>query len=80
VRLFNRLDQVLEAAVIAMPDARWGERPLLVVVPQPDAAGGSPASLADEVLQFMASHPDVAKFATPDACVVVKVGLLAQSA
>jgi acyl-CoA synthetase (AMP-forming)/AMP-acid ligase II len=29
--------QVLEAAVIAVPDERWGERPLLVVVPQPHA-------------------------------------------
>jgi acyl-CoA synthetase (AMP-forming)/AMP-acid ligase II len=31
--------QVLEAAVIAIPDERWGERPLLIVVPQPHAAG-----------------------------------------
>ena len=26
---------VLEAAAIAVPDARWGERPLLIVVPRP---------------------------------------------
>lgn len=26
--------QVLEAAVIAMPNERWGERPLLIVVPK----------------------------------------------
>lgn len=29
--------QVLEAAVIALPDERWGERPLLIVVPQSHA-------------------------------------------
>jgi fatty-acyl-CoA synthase len=30
---------VAEAAVIAMPDAKWGERPLALVVPRPEAAG-----------------------------------------
>jgi acyl-CoA synthetase (AMP-forming)/AMP-acid ligase II len=28
-------DDVAEAAVIAIPDARWGERPLLIVMPRP---------------------------------------------
>jgi fatty-acyl-CoA synthase len=28
-------DDVAEAAVIAVPDPRWGERPLLIVAPQP---------------------------------------------
>jgi fatty-acyl-CoA synthase len=30
---------VAEAAVIAMPDAKWGERPLALVVAKPEAAG-----------------------------------------
>lgn len=30
---------VAEAAVIGMPDPKWGERPLALVVPKPDAAG-----------------------------------------
>jgi acyl-coenzyme A synthetase/AMP-(fatty) acid ligase len=32
--------QVLEAAVVGIPHAKWGERPLLVVVPQPQYAPG----------------------------------------
>ena len=30
---------VAEVAVIGMPDAKWGEKPLALVVPKPDAAG-----------------------------------------
>lgn len=35
---------VAEAAVIAMPDAKWGERPLLVVAARP---GQAPPSRED---------------------------------
>jgi acyl-CoA synthetase (AMP-forming)/AMP-acid ligase II len=35
---------VLEAAAIAVPDAKWGERPLLIVVARPGAAP-DPAAL-----------------------------------
>jgi hypothetical protein len=34
------LHQVLEAAVVGIPHPKWGERPLLVVVPQPEHATG----------------------------------------
>jgi 3-(methylthio)propionyl---CoA ligase len=37
---------VAEAAVIAVPDARWGERPLLIVAPRPDRRP-DPQSLID---------------------------------
>jgi acyl-CoA synthetase (AMP-forming)/AMP-acid ligase II len=33
----RNLLQVLEAAVIAVPSERWGERPLLIVVPKQGA-------------------------------------------
>jgi fatty-acyl-CoA synthase len=36
---------VAEAAVIAMPDAKWGERPLALVVPRPD--GGAKVTEKD---------------------------------
>ena len=37
---------VLEAAVIALPHPRWGERPLLIVVARPGAALGKADMLA----------------------------------
>ena len=38
--------EVAEAAVIAVPDARWGERPLLVVMPRPGCRPEPEALLA----------------------------------
>ncbi|GFR40470.1 hypothetical protein Agub_g1033 [Astrephomene gubernaculifera] len=58
---------VAEAAVVAIPDERWGERPLLVVVPRP---GVEPdAALREGLLGFLASK--LAKFAVPDDVVFV---------
>ena len=50
---------VLEAAVIAVPDEKWSERPLAVVVRTPD--GGVSG---DDLRQFLASR--FAKFEIPD--------------
>ncbi|GLC65108.1 hypothetical protein PLESTF_000247400 [Pleodorina starrii] len=58
---------VAEAAVIAIPDDRWGERPLLVVVPRP---GTEPdAQLQEGLLGYLAAR--LAKFAVPDDVVFV---------
>ena len=46
---------VLEAAVVAVPDERWGERPCACVVPRPGAeldADGVRAHLADRVAKW----------------------------
>ncbi len=51
---------VAEAAVIAIPDERWGERPLAVVVLKPGLA-----ATADELLAHLA--PNFAKWWLPDA-------------
>ena len=50
---------VAEAAVIAVPDEKWGERPLAAVVPK----DGATAS-ADELREFLA--PQFAKWWLPD--------------
>lgn len=63
--------KVLEAAVVGIPHPKWGERPLLVVVPQPAFASGD-ASLKKELLKFMEGHPSVARFAVPDDIVFLE--------
>lgn len=52
--------QVLEAAVIAVPDERWGERPLAVIVP----TDGGTRPGADELRRFM--EPQVARWWLPE--------------
>ena len=50
---------VAEAAVIAVPDEKWDERPLAVVVVREDASASG-----DELREFLA--PQFAKFWLPD--------------
>jgi fatty-acyl-CoA synthase len=50
---------VAEAAVIAVPDEKWAERPLAVVVVREDAA-----TSGEELRDFLA--PQFAKFWLPD--------------
>ena len=58
--------QVLEAAVIAIPDEKWSERPLAAVVPTADGGG-----LTEEaVIEFLSDK--VAKFWLPDRIIFVE--------
>ena len=56
---------VREAAVVAKPDARWGERPLLVVIRRPGADLGEPDLLAHY-------EGKVARWCVPDSVVFVE--------
>lgn len=58
--------KVMEAAVIAVPDERWAERPLAAVVPAP----GVDALTEAELIEFLA--PQFAKFQLPDHVVILK--------
>ena len=55
---------VAEAAVIAIPDPRWAERPLLIVTPR---SGRRP--LRDDLLAFLA--PRFPRWMLPDDVVVL---------
>jgi 3-(methylthio)propionyl---CoA ligase len=57
-------DDVAEAAVIAIPDARWGERPLLIVAPRP---GRQPER--DALIELLARQ--FPKWMLPDEVVCV---------
>jgi fatty-acyl-CoA synthase len=57
--------KVLEAAVIAVPDAQWSERPLAAVVPMPDSGGLT----AEELTEFL--EPQFAKFWLPERYVFI---------
>jgi fatty-acyl-CoA synthase len=50
---------VAEAAVIAVPDEKWGERPLAAIVPKEGASAS-----AEELREFLA--PQFAKWWLPD--------------
>jgi fatty-acyl-CoA synthase len=57
--------EVAQAAVVALPHPKWGERPLLVVVPR---AGTEPAK--DSIIDYL--RPRVAKWWLPDDVVFVE--------
>lgn len=57
--------QVAEAAVIGIPDAKWGERPLLVIAPKP---GQSPTK--QDLLSFLDGK--IARWWMPDDVAFVK--------
>ena len=68
VELENALmahSSVMEAAVIAIPDEKWGERPLGVVVLAPDAD----AVNSEGLVEYLA--PQFAKFWLPERIVLV---------
>ncbi len=53
--------KVLEACVIAIPDAKWSERPLACVVAKPEFEG---KITKEEIIEFL--RPQVAKWWLPD--------------
>ncbi len=68
--LISRMPGVGEVAVIGIPDARWGERPLALVVPRADAMPDPKVIRAR--LQALVSEGAIPRYAVPDQIRVVK--------
>ena len=66
---------VAKVAVIAVKDAKWGERPMALVILAPDFAGGSEDAAGEAIRAHVRSYVDkgvISKFAIPDRVMVVK--------
>jgi fatty-acyl-CoA synthase len=66
-------EAVLEAAAVGIPDAKWGERPMLLIVLKPQFRGNG---INDEVLKaFMkecAANGKIPKYAIPDKYIITE--------
>ncbi len=66
---------VVKAAVIAVRDPKWGERPMALVIVEPGFAGGSAEGAQEAVRAHVKSYVEkgvISKFAIPDRVEVVK--------
>jgi fatty-acyl-CoA synthase len=56
----------MEAAVIGVYDEKWGERPLAIVVPKPEAKGRITAEAMKEHLKGYVAQGVIASWSVPD--------------
>ncbi len=66
---------VVKAAVIAVTDAKWGERPMALVVVEPGFAGDSAEAAEQAIRAHVKTYVDkgvISKFAIPDRVMLVK--------
>jgi fatty-acyl-CoA synthase len=63
--LISQLPGVAEVAVIGVPDAKWGERPLALVVQKPDCAAPITEEMITRYLRGIAETGRISRYAVP---------------
>ena len=64
--IVSRCHGVQEVAAIGIPDARWGERPMLIVVPDADAKSNITAEQIRDAIRVHADNGELPKWALPE--------------
>jgi fatty-acyl-CoA synthase len=57
---------VSEAAVIGIPDAKWGERPLVIIVPRPEFKGKLTIEEMRSYMKKLADEGKIPKYGIPE--------------
>lgn len=69
--LISEHPSVGEVAAIGIPDEKWGERPIVIVVPRADHAGGISADELKAIVREQADQGVVSSWAVPDRVEIV---------
>ncbi|MGO9572327.1 MAG: fatty acid--CoA ligase [Desulfomonilaceae bacterium] len=69
--LISQHDAVSEVAVVGVPDEKWGERPLAMVVPKPERAGSLSAAELRAFLEKYVHEGLLSKWGIPDTFMMV---------
>ena len=69
--LISQVEHVQEVAVIGVDDAKWGERPLAIVVPQPGAGACLDEACLHRHLHGFVQSGMISRIAIPDRIVLV---------